>query len=203
MTLRLQFLSLLCAICTGPTVAFACDYRLEERLTFSSDEFKSAVEIYESDAPSYLRSGAFATMLRTDEPMFGALLREGKKSADKDIQDSAVFCEVMRSNGFTVSAVGKPAQHSLNEGQLEQLTSYSKAPVVVSRHFEQGCLSTYKTREKGCNPTYHVSVSGGVVSFRSDRDTGTFTWVDGEYVGELTVSYGGPMYTMAAKLVIH
>ncbi|MEO0659145.1 MAG: hypothetical protein AAFY74_16995 [Pseudomonadota bacterium] len=191
------------AMILSTSAALACDDRQGDRLGFADGEFKSASDVYYGEVPAALRVAAYFTMLRTNEPIFGTLIKEGKSDKNPDITATAIFCEMMRARGFTVKVMGLSEQaESLPENQKKQILSRSFPMKVISRHFDNACISTYSNKDDGCHPSYYVGFSNGMLIFRSEYTTGEFRWVDQEYVGTINLYVGGYYYPVPGTLIV-
>ncbi|MCV3270571.1 hypothetical protein [Roseobacter sinensis] len=191
----------LCALGLLASGAVACDDRVGDRIATNSDAFKSSADVFYGDAIMPLRVAAYETLLRTNEPVFGAMVEEGKASQVTALFNTAVFCEMFRANGFFVRVTGLPPDAgALTEPQKAQILGRAYQLPVVERHYDEGCISTYANREAGCHPSYFVSASGGVIRFARDRESGEFRWVDGEYIGTMNVWTGSGYVATPASL---
>lgn len=186
----------------APFAGLACNPQLGEPLTASDPTFEAAAETFASpSAGRYARIAAFETMLRVEGAAFGAVLRDGYLSDDPDIVATATFCEVMRANGAVARVTGLPDDaDEMTDGQRAQILSFAFPMARAGADWSQGCLSTRDHPRSGCNPSYFISVRDAVVRFRNDGQTGSFRRVDGEFRGVIELVYGGPTYSVPARL---
>ncbi|WP_299676480.1 hypothetical protein [uncultured Roseobacter sp.] len=199
--MKSMFGSALCSFVLLTSNALACDDRVGDRVSTTSEEFTASAEVFYGDAIMPLRVAAYETLLRTNEPIFGAMVEEGKSSDVKALFNTAVFCEMFRANGFFARVTGLSAQaDTLSDAQKEQLLGRAFQLPVIERHYDEACISTYSNREPGCNPRYFISASNGVVRFANDRESGEFRWVEGEYVGTLNLWIGSKYVKVPASL---
>ncbi len=188
----------------GAEAAVACDPGVGGPLNQSDPEFVQAVEDFYNDSfPTPLKVATFATLLRTNEPIFSAMVREGKASKFEDIRNAAVFCEMMNAQGFVVSVSADTLDLAdVTQPQRDQLRNTVLNLSITGRDFEAGCVSTYRYSQPGCHPTYFVSFSEGIVSFRNDTQSGDFQFNDGKYTGQINLNSGGTIYQLPARLVM-
>ena len=192
------------AIASGTPVQ-ACDPSDGPPLSGSSPEFEEAVSAYYNDGfPTPLKLAAYATLLRTNEPIFSAMVREGKASDIADIRHAAIYCELMRAHGFVASVSGlSEATANLTEPQQQQVLTFTFTMPAQIRDFSAGCVTTTKAHKgAGCDPKYFVSFADGAINFRWDYQTGSFRWEEGAYRGVINLVYGGPTYEVPATLVL-
>lgn len=199
----LRAISLVGLVC-APFSALACNPDVAPPLLPTEETFQKAAQVFEDpQAGKYARVAAYETMLTVQGAVFGTVLRDGYLSDDPDIISAATYCEMMRSNGAVARVTGLPKNaDALSDNQKAQVQASAFTLTKLGADWDQGCWSAYRPPEDGCNTDYFVSVRDGTISFRSDRNTGVFTRVDGEFVGQIELIVGGPVYTVPAKLVL-
>lgn len=190
------------ALALAPGTALACNPERAAPLMVTDTEFQEAAARFGDAATDrYGRLAAYETMLRVEGAAFGTILRDGYRSGDDDLIAAATYCEVMRSNGATARVAGPPDDAGDMSPQQEAQILTRAFPLRKSgADWDQGCLSTSEHPSEGCNPSYFISVRDGTVAFREDNQTGTFRWVDGEFVGRIDLYYGDPTYSVPATL---
>lgn len=195
-------LTIACISC--PHVVLGCNLDIGEPLLPTDVTFQEAAEVFTSNKSNkYARIAAYETMLRVKGAAFGAVLRDGYLNDLADIVSAATYCEVMRSNGAVARVTGLPDNiGTLSEPQQAQILTYSFTMNVEDRDWDQGCISTYDPPAEGCNNKFFISARDGVITFRLDSQSGTFKRQDGEFIGTIELYYGGPYYTVPAKLVL-